>query len=72
MKKFLAAICAAVVMAACATVLASTYIANSNTGKFHYADCHFVDKMNPAHKVAFNTRDEAIGAGYVPCKRCKP
>jgi methylphosphotriester-DNA--protein-cysteine methyltransferase len=28
--------------------------------------------MNPANKVPFATRDEAIQAGYVPCKVCRP
>lgn len=70
MKKFLI-ICAAVLLTF-ATALASTYIGNSNSGKFHYADCPTVNKMNPANKVFLNSRDEAIAAGYVPCKRCNP
>lgn len=73
MKKFFVAVVAVVVLTASfATVLASSYVGNSNTGKFHYADCHFVGKMNPNNRVYFNTRDEAVKAGYVPCKRCKP
>lgn len=73
MKKIFAAIVALIVTAtAFATVLASAYVGNSNTKKFHYADCSSVGKMNSANRVAFNTRDEAVNAGYVPCKRCKP
>ena len=73
LKKFLAAIVALIVTtAAFATALAASYIGNSNTGKFHYANCSSVGKMNPAHKVGFNTRDEAINAGYSPCGNCKP
>lgn len=73
MKKFLTAVVALIVTAAAfATALAASYIGNSNTHKFHYANCSYVGKMNPAHKVGFNTRDEAINSGYVPCKRCKP
>ena len=53
-------------------VLASSYVGNANSGKFHYADCPSVEKMNPANKVFMNTRDEAINAGYIPCKRCNP
>lgn len=51
---------------------ASNYVGNSNTGKFHYASCRWVGKMNPSNKVFFDTRQEAINAGYVPCKVCKP
>lgn len=73
MKKFFAAIIAVIVLTASfATVLASTYVGNANSKKFHYADCHFVNKMNPANRVDFNTREEAINAGYIPCKRCQP
>ena len=53
-------------------VLASSYVGNAKTKKFHYADCSMVNKMNPSNKVYMNTREEAINAGYVPCKRCKP
>ncbi len=79
MKKFFAAIIALVVLA---TVTAfaepitnfsvSKYVGNANTKKFHYVDCSMVDKMNPANKVFMSSREEAINAGYVPCKRCKP
>ena len=73
MKKFLAAIITIIIMTtAFATVLASSYVGNANSKKFHYADCSMVNKMNPANKVYMNTRDEAINAGYVPCKRCNP
>lgn len=48
------------------------YIGNSNTGKFHYDDCRYVSRMAPYHQVYFNTRDEAINSGYVPCKVCRP
>lgn len=73
MKKIFAVIVAAIALTtALATALASAYVGNANTHKFHYADCSFVSKMNPSNRVSFNTRDEAVNAGYVPCKRCKP
>ena len=52
--------------------LASDYVANARTGKFHYASCRWVAKMNPGNKVYFNTRDDAVNSGYVPCKVCRP
>ncbi len=73
MKKFFAAIVAVLVLTVSfASVLAASYVGNANSGKFHFADCSSVNKMNPANRVNFNTRDEAIAAGYVPCKRCNP
>ena len=73
MKKFFAVIITLIITTtAFATVLASSYIGNANSRRFHYADCSSVNKMNPANRVSFNSRDEAINAGYVPCKHCKP
>ncbi len=49
------------------------YILNTNTKKFHYPWCASVDDMKEKNKKAFQgTRDEAIAAGYKPCKRCNP
>ena len=48
------------------------YIGNRNSKKFHLATCTYVGQMNPANKVPFVTRDDAIAAGYVPCKVCQP
>lgn len=50
----------------------ASYIGNSNTLKFHRPDCSSVSRMSDANKVEFSTRDEAINAGYEPCKRCNP
>lgn len=51
---------------------AASYIGNSNSMKFHYAGCTWVSKMNPSNKVPFASREDAINAGYVPCKVCRP
>ena len=73
MKKFFAAVVTIIILTASfATVLASNYVGNANSMKFHYADCSMVNKMNPSNKVFMNTREEAINAGYVPCKKCNP
>ena len=55
-----------------ATPIAGAYIANANTGKFHYASCSSVGQMNESNKVPYSSRDAAAGDGYIPCKRCKP
>jgi len=48
----------------------SAYIGNNNTKKFHRPTCSTL----PAEKnrVYFQSRNEAVAAGYVPCKRCNP
>lgn len=49
------------------------YVANKNTGKFHYPDCSSVKQMKESNKLYFNgTRDELISKGYDPCKKCSP
>lgn len=50
-----------------------TYVLNKNTKKFHHPDCSSVDTIKPKNREdATKSRDEVIGAGYVPCKRCNP
>ena len=73
MKKIFAAVVTAIfITATFATVLAANYVGNANSKKFHVGNCSFVGKMNTKNRVDFQTRDEAIQAGYVPCKRCNP
>lgn len=56
-----------------ADTVTADYILNTNTKKFHYPWCSSVSDMKEQNKKAFNgSRDEAINAGYVPCKRCNP
>ena len=71
MKKVFALI-AAVMFLMTAQVLASNYVGNMNSKKFHYADCTAAQKIKPANRIEFNSRDEATGSGYIPCKICQP
>lgn len=48
------------------------YVGNSNTMKFHYTSCSSAKKISENNRVYFETRDEAISCGYIPCKRCNP
>lgn len=49
------------------------YILNTNTHKFHYPSCGSVKRMAEKNKQSYSgTRDEVIGMGYVPCKKCNP
>ncbi|MBQ9479587.1 MAG: nuclease [Selenomonadaceae bacterium] len=52
--------------------LAADYLGNTRSMKFHRYSCSTIKHHDAPHFVAFNTRDEAIAAGYVPCKRCNP
>jgi hypothetical protein len=64
--------CAADAIAPAIPQSEGAYVANSNTGKFHYAGCRYVRMMSPGHKVFYDSRDEAVNAGFVACKVCRP
>lgn len=49
-----------------------SYIGNARSHIFHHASCYHVDAMKDSNKVYFSTRQEAINAGYRPCKDCSP
>jgi len=48
----------------------SAYIGNINSKKFHRPTCSTLPAEN--NRVYFQSRNEAVAAGYVPCKRCNP
>jgi len=48
----------------------TAYIGNKETKKFHKPSCGSLpDEKN---RISLSSRDEAINAGYVPCKKCNP
>lgn len=56
-----------------ASTVETTYIANTNSKKFHKTSCAMASKISDKNKLEFNgSRDELIGQGYVPCKKCNP
>ena len=48
------------------------YIGNASSKKFHHPDCKWGQKIAPGNRVEFKTREEAVEAGYEPCKVCRP
>ena len=50
-----------------------TYILNVKSMKFHYPSCQSVSDIAEYNRFEFKgTREEAIEAGYQPCKQCNP
>ena len=50
-----------------------TYIANTNTKKFHKPGCSSVSSMKDKNKAVYETtRSEMISMGFEPCAKCKP
>ncbi len=51
----------------------TTYVLNTNTKKFHYSYCSSAADIKAKNrKEVTGTRDDVIGMGYDPCKRCNP
>ncbi len=56
-----------------ADVIATVYILNVNSGKFHQAGCGQVESISEANKQEFTgDRQELIEQGYVPAGCCNP
>lgn len=49
----------------------STYVGATTTGKFHYVDCRWGQRIRDDHRIYFDSREEALAAGYRPCKVCQ-
>jgi methylphosphotriester-DNA--protein-cysteine methyltransferase len=48
------------------------FVGSKNSDKYHFPDCKWAKKISPKNLVTFKTAQEAVKAGYVPCKVCKP
>jgi micrococcal nuclease len=49
-----------------------SYVGTRRSKKFHTRQCQWGKQIAAHNLVVFATRAEAINAGYVPCKVCKP
>lgn len=51
----------------------TSYVLNTNTKKFHYPSCSSVKQMKDKNRKDYTgSRQEIIGMGYDPCKKCNP
>ena len=50
--------------------MAAGYIGNASSKKFHRPTCGSLPE--PQNQVTFQTRQQALDAGYSPCARCNP
>ncbi len=50
-----------------------TYVLNTNTRKFHKADCSGAEDIKAKNREEYTgSREELIEEGYQPCGRCRP
>ena len=72
LRKIALATLAAVALSAATPALATDYLANTKSGKFHYATCRTIKHPDAAHFVPYSSREAAIADGYEPCGVCRP
>ena len=53
-------------------VYAAEYLGSKKSDKYHYTSCRWAQKIKPENIRVFASASEAVLAGYVPCKVCKP
>ena len=46
------------------------YWASKKSNKFHYPSCQWAQKIKAENKIVFKTKEDALKAGYIPCKVC--
>lgn len=50
----------------------AAYIGNRNSMKYHRADCRYAAQIKAENRIAFDSAEQALTAGYTPCGACKP
>jgi micrococcal nuclease len=48
------------------------YVGSAKSNKYHIPTCQWAQKIKPGNLVTFKLAKEALDAGYIPCKVCKP
>ena len=49
-----------------------SYVGSTNSDKFHSPSCGHAHRIKSGNMITFSSRQEAISAGYSPCKSCSP
>lgn len=70
MKKISLVLATLCLLSSFGAAFAADYLGNPKSMKFHYANCRTI--KHPENFVPFDSRDEAINNGYVPCGVCNP
>lgn len=50
----------------------SSFLGNLDTKVYHYPSCAWAQKINSENRIWFTDSNEALSAGYKPCKKCNP
>ncbi len=76
MKKLLAVTLICVSLSGAFWVLAglaeAKVVAANYSDRYHEPGCKIAQKIKPEYLVIFNSPEEAVQAGFEPCKKCHP
>lgn len=50
----------------------SKLVASDYSDRYHKADCKLAAKIPDDERVTFDTPEQAVEAGFMPCKKCHP
>ena len=62
----------ALILAVISVAYAAEFWGSAKSDKYHYPSCRWAEKIDAKNMVRFNSPEEAIKAGYKPCKVCVP
>lgn len=48
------------------------FVGSKESDVYHYSWCHYADRIKSENLIYFDTPEDAIAAGYCPCKVCEP
>ncbi len=48
------------------------YVVPARSSRYHHPSCRFARKFRSGDMASFRSAKDALGAGYVPCKVCRP
>lgn len=48
------------------------YVGSAKSNKYHFPSCRWALKIKSENLVTFKSAKDALAAGYIPCKVCKP
>ena len=53
-------------------LLQYAYVGSAESDKYHKPTCRWTGNINDVNLVHFDSEDEAVASGYIPCGTCKP
>ena len=51
--------------------LTGTFLASAYATHFHRENCKWAAEISPQNLIEFSSHEEAVEAGYKPCKTCR-